>query len=557
VWSLQIEIKGMNKPRIVSMLGIQWRPLRQLPRTFEVTEMSVRSMTISKKLFLTYGAMAGLTLVMSLASVVTVRGLGNATQDLGVRNAGKTFDAGIINGCTTDLISLARGILIRTMTGEPMKVNTYLASYSKTRADLRKQFADMRAIGVAAGGEALMKELESELDASDEPFQRLSSEARAGQSKEALETFDTSLLPVLNKIADGGTSLLVHQKAVMAQVDAAAQSDVRHGYWLMAILMALGCAVGASLVWVIRGLNAELTRNASELTEGSDQVSSAATQVSVSSQSLARDTSDQAAMIEETSASAEEINSMARRNTESAKSATDLVMEAVKSTEQTNLAVADCVDAMNAIGESSSKIAKTLQVIDKIAFQTNILALNAAVEAARAGEAGMGFAVVAEEVGNLAQRCSSASEEISVLIEQSLGNSDTGRAKMTTLVESGERVNQVFASMKVLVEQISLSSEEQGRGIDQIGRAIQKMEQGTQKSAANAEESAAAAEQLNAQSEQLREVADSLGAMIGISTKGASRRPTSRARQSGKGPKASALSGPSSSSLPLTSRRSS
>jgi methyl-accepting chemotaxis protein/methyl-accepting chemotaxis protein-1 (serine sensor receptor) len=126
----------------------------------------------------------------------------------------------------------------------------------------------------------------------------------------------------------------------------------------------------------------------------------------------------------------------------------------------------------------------------------------------------MGFAVVAEEVRNLAQRCAAASEEISILIEQSVGNSDTGRTRMSTLVDSGAKVTTVFSSLKVLVGEISLSSEEQSRGIDQIGRSIQKMEQGTQKSAANAEESAAAAEQLTAQSEHLRLISNDLRKMV-------------------------------------------
>jgi methyl-accepting chemotaxis protein len=301
--------------------------------------------------------------------------------------------------------------------------------------------------------------------------------------------------------------------------DATVALSVATAHWSLTLSVVTGLIallVGVAISWYMtKALNQELTRTAQTMSEGSDQVSSAATQVSSSSQTLARDTSEQAAMIEETSASAEEVNSMARRNAVSAREASTLVAEAVKTNEETNTAVAECVRAMDAIAESSSRIATTLQLIDKIAFQTNILALNAAVEAARAGEAGMGFAVVAEEVRNLAQRCAAASEEISGLIEQSVSNSDAGRAKISSLVVSGAKVNEVFRGMKQLVEEISLSSEEQGRGIDQIGKAIQRMEQNTQKSAANAEESAAAAEELNAQSEQLREASAELSAMVG------------------------------------------
>ena len=481
-------------------------------------------MTIKTKLFAAYGAMACLAVVMSITSITVLHGLGNTTNDLGVRSASKLFNAGMINGSSAEFVSVVRGALAREENGEQVKANAYLAEYAQHAQEMEKSIADMRVLGLSEAGATLVNGLQADFEAADPPFQRFSAEIRGGQVKEALATYETELLPATKKVDDDGTALVLHEKVAMAEVSEAAQGNVSYGSWAMAILTVLGLVVGGFGVVVIRSLVAQLNRNASDLSDGSEQVSSAATQVSSSSQSLARDTSEQAAMIEETSASAEEINSMARRNAETARNATSLMLDAVSTTEQSDRAVSDCVSAMNAIGESSTQIAKTLEVIDKIAFQTNILALNAAVEAARAGEAGAGFAVVAEEVRNLAQRCSAASREISVLIEQSVGNSDSGRAKMVILVESGNKVNQVFASMKSLVEEISLSSEEQGRGIDQIGRSIQKMEQGTQKSAANAEESAAAAEELNAQSEQLRVVAAELGMLVGAAGARSSRR---------------------------------
>jgi methyl-accepting chemotaxis protein/methyl-accepting chemotaxis protein-1 (serine sensor receptor) len=122
----------------------------------------------------------------------------------------------------------------------------------------------------------------------------------------------------------------------------------------------------------------------------------------------------------------------------------------------------------------------------------------------------MGFAVVADEVRSLAQRCSAASEEISVLIEQSLGNVASGKTKFDLLVESEKQVNGVFARMQPLVEKIAANGQEQKQAIAQMSSALHRVEDATQKTAATAQESAAAAEELNAQSDQLHSIAEGL-----------------------------------------------
>jgi len=298
----------------------------------------------------------------------------------------------------------------------------------------------------------------------------------------------------------------------------AAESQVQYVESRTVLLASmLGVVISGSLLayFFVRGVNRVLQQIASELAVGATQLASAAGEVSSSSNSLAQGASEQAASLEETSASSEEINSMAARNSDNSRTAASLMTQSQQKFEETNQLLDESVKAMAEISSQSDSISKVIKTIDEIAFQTNILALNAAVEAARAGEAGMGFAVVANEVRNLALRCAQAAKDTAGLIEESITKSREGQRKVDQVVTAIHSISQETANVRKLVDEVHHGSQEQARGIDEIGKAISQMEQVTQRTAAGAEQGASAAEELNAQAETLREVVLRLTALVG------------------------------------------
>jgi len=259
----------------------------------------------------------------------------------------------------------------------------------------------------------------------------------------------------------------------------------------------------AELLRSISQMRDNLAQMVTRVRQGAESVSTASAEIAQGNQDLSARTESQASALEQTAASMEELGSTVKQNADNARQANQLAQSASTVAVQGGEVVAEVVQTMKGINESSRKIADIISVIDGIAFQTNILALNAAVEAARAGEQGRGFAVVASEVRSLAGRSAEAAREIKALINDSVGRVEQG----TVLVDqAGHTMEDVVSSIKRVTDimgAISAASAEQSSGVAQVGEAVTQMDQATQQNAALVEQMAAAASSLRTQAQEL------------------------------------------------------
>jgi methyl-accepting chemotaxis protein len=258
-----------------------------------------------------------------------------------------------------------------------------------------------------------------------------------------------------------------------------------------------------SLLYALGEMQQQLAQTMSEIASSSSMVANASREISLGNLDLSHRTEQQSASLEKTSGHIGQMTAIAKRHAESATKAAELSSSASQAAVHGGAVVESVVASMDLISKSTQAIHANIDVIEGLAFRTNILALNAAVEAAHAGEQGRGFAVVAAEVRELANRSASAAKEINALIEQSTKQVKEGEKQARLAGQTIQQMAQTVQQVNVVMVEISGASREQSAGIEEINQVVSELDQSTQQNAALVEESAAAAQSLEEQAQSL------------------------------------------------------
>ncbi len=248
-----------------------------------------------------------------------------------------------------------------------------------------------------------------------------------------------------------------------------------------------------------------LTELVGRIKQSTDSLAVSAYEIDAGNINLSSRTEQQVSALTETAASMEQLTVTVCQNAERAHSASSLAVTASATAGRGGDVVDQVVHTMDAISGSSRKIVDIIQVIEGIAFQTNILALNAAVEAARAGEQGRGFAVVASEVRSLAQRSAEAAKQIKELITASVTQVESGSGLVGQAGSTMKEIMQSVGQVTGLLSEISGALQQQSEGIAHVNTAVAHMDSTNQENAALVMQATQAAAALNARTQDLQQ----------------------------------------------------
>ncbi len=285
-------------------------------------------------------------------------------------------------------------------------------------------------------------------------------------------------------------------------------SDDKLGTLYTAQNMAVILVIGLGIIgfFVGRSITKPLAMAIKKLSDGSESIASASNEIAQAAQDVAEGVQTNAASLVETTATIDEVASSAQANAERAEEVAELACCTQDMVRQGDKTMTSMQAAMGKIEDSTTNVANVLKAIEDIAFQTNLLALNAAIEAEGAEEHGKRFAVVAEEVRNLAERSGKAAGETAESIRMALSSAKDGSSHCGSTVAMLKDITTSVTSVNSKIADINAMSKSQATAIGEINIALGRIDAVVQSNAAVSEQSAASAHMLGEQADDLERV---------------------------------------------------
>ncbi len=507
--------------------------------------MFLHNIKIRSKLFMAFGLFIVLMVVSSALSLFSLDRANTGMQNIITNDYPTTVKANLLIDNFNDFIIAQQLMLLdeegrwsqssqKELSEISQRISALLDELSSNRHDAASQkiITEIR--------EARQQYLESRF--------RILKDIQSNNRQAAIQEMMTRTVQVQKVYKDKVQELIAVQDAQMHEASVQVKEDFKNNRTLLITLALISIAAGGVMGWyIVRSItrplddavrfaeaiaDGDLTRHITtdykdetgvllqalmamktrlldivqEVQNGSESISTAAAQIVAGNQDLAARTEEQASSVEETAASMEQITATVKNTADHTSEATKLSAGAASVVKNNGEMMNQVTQKMRVINDTANRMSDIINIIDSIAFQTNILALNAAVEAARAGEHGRGFAVVAGEVRQLAQKSASSASEIRNLIEDSTSQTQEG---MHLVEKASALINGMVDNveeMDVILREIGQASREQTDGISQINSAIGLIDAATQQNSCLVEESVAAAASLNEQALHLKEL---------------------------------------------------
>jgi hypothetical protein len=469
-----------------------------------------KNLTPRAKIWIICLVLLAFTASTGAVAVYQISGMNRALRSITSNSLPAIYSLGKAEGLGKDIRGKMRSYIVAD---KPAEKNQNETQFNSLDRQLTSELATYRKY--AEG------ELERGLFAPLEPAHQHMMAVWAGQVRpmsqdpalkvKALDLFAKVFLPCFEDFNKKLDLLVAWKKGETDANTAAAIREGKTGQSWVLFLVPCSVLCGSLLSFVVvRSCNRSVRRSVQQLELGARELNAAVHQIAATSRTVAHGSQEQMSAIEETTTSSAQIAETTRQNAGSAQSAAERMEAVAGSVGQANHDLAEVLSAMQDTRASNENVVKIIKLIEEIAVQTNLLALNAAVEAAHAGESGLGFAVVATEIRNLAQRTAAAAKETSAIIGNAAESFHSSSGRIVQIAGVMRQVSGAASEVKRLIDDLDARSRQEALGAQAISSAMTALQKVAQNDAASAQQSEVICDKLDQQVQRLTQVVDVL-----------------------------------------------